>query len=83
MRAFLRRKQQRPADPEGATDSPQIRGYVDSPAANAELLSAVPIMFSGWAMEGSEPAAGVDIVLDGQQKLRHGLRSPGSTSRLR
>ncbi len=53
-----------------------IRGYVDSPAAGAELLTAVPIAFSGWALEGSEPVACVDIAVVGGQSFAARLGRP-------
>lgn len=42
----------------------RVRGWVDSPAADEELLTALPAVFCGWALDGPEPVAAVEIIVD-------------------
>ena len=53
-----------------------IRGFVDEPAAGEEVSRALPVSFRGWALEGLDPVAAVEIVLDGRQRVPARLRIP-------
>jgi len=83
-------EQTAPAPSPAAAEVP-IQGNVDQPAPGERLWRAVPVRFRGWALDGLDPVAAVDIVLDGERRVAArlgqprpdvpvGLNLPGATS---
>jgi cephalosporin hydroxylase len=71
---LARRLRQLRARTSANTGGPPIRGVVDAPTE--QELVRVPTTFQGWALEGTEPPASVEIILTSTKSLQAEVGQP-------